>query len=187
MAIKTFTAGSVLTASDTNTYLANAGLVYITGGTLSSSATDFEGCFSSTYTNYRVEVSQGTLSAATDFCINFLVGTTPTAANSFYYGYVGLTSGGAASNQSGGGFPIGRTGAYTSSGGQMFVVSFDIFAPNVATWTRWAGIAVNQADLGSRSGGGHWADNQQFTGLRLQSAGGQTISGSVQIYGYRQA
>ena len=30
MAIKTFTTGEVLTASDTNTYLANAGLVYIT-------------------------------------------------------------------------------------------------------------------------------------------------------------
>jgi hypothetical protein len=29
MAIKTFTTGEVLTASDTNTYLANAGLVFV--------------------------------------------------------------------------------------------------------------------------------------------------------------
>jgi hypothetical protein len=185
MAIKTFTAGSILTAADTNTFLANSGLVYLGGGNLSGTQTDFLGCFSSNYTNYRVVVSQGTLSAATDFCLNFLLGAAPVASNAFYYGYVGLTSGGAGSNQSGAGVPLGRTGAYTSGGGQMFVTSFDIYAPNVNTWTRWAGQACNQADLGSRSGGGHWADNTQFTGLRLQSAGGQTISGKAEIYGYR--
>jgi hypothetical protein len=164
----------------------SAGLVYLAGGNLTSSATDFLGVFSSQYTNYRVVVSQGTLSAATDFCLNFLLGASPVASNAFYYGYVGLTSGGAGSNQSGAGIPLGRTGAYTSSAGQMFVLSMDIYAPNVNTWTRWAGQAVNQADLGSRSGGGHWADNTQFTGLRLQSAGGQTITGQVEIYGYRK-
>ena len=53
MAVKTFTTGEVLTASDTNTYLANAGLVYITstsvgtGGSLTVS-----NCFSATYNNY---------------------------------------------------------------------------------------------------------------------------------------
>lgn len=186
MAIKTFTAGSILTASDTNTFLANSGLVYITSGSLSGASTDFQGCFSSTYTNYRVVVSQGTMSAATDFCVHFLVGASPPAGTAFYYGYVGLTSGGAASNQSGGGIAVGRTGAYTGAANGMFVLSMDIYAPNVATWTRWAGQACNQADLGARSGGGHWADNQQMTGLRLQSAGGQTISGQVEIYGYRK-
>jgi hypothetical protein len=182
MTFPTFSSGEVLRAADMNA----VGMWKVGGGNLSGTATDFLGVFSNQYTNYRVVVSQGTLSAATDFCLNFLLGTSPIASNAFYYGYVGLSSGGAASNQSGGAIALGRTGAYTSGGGQMFVTSFDIYAPNVATWTRWAGQACNQADLGARNGGGHWADNTQFTGLRLQSAGGQTITGVVEIYGYRK-
>jgi hypothetical protein len=55
MAIKTFTTGEVLTASDTNTYLANSGLVYITSATLSATALD--GIFTSDYDNYRIVIS----------------------------------------------------------------------------------------------------------------------------------
>ena len=36
MAIKTFTTGEVLTAADTNTYLANSGLVYVASGTVAA-------------------------------------------------------------------------------------------------------------------------------------------------------
>jgi hypothetical protein len=39
MAIKTFTTGEVLTASDTNTYLANSGLVYVKSQTIGSGVT----------------------------------------------------------------------------------------------------------------------------------------------------
>jgi hypothetical protein len=55
MAIKTFTTGEVLTASDTNTYLANSGLTYITQGTVSANTTlNFTSIFTSAYDNYRV-------------------------------------------------------------------------------------------------------------------------------------
>jgi hypothetical protein len=55
MAIKTFTTGEVLTASDTNTYLANSGLVYITSTTFSGAATtNTDGCFSDKYDSYRL-------------------------------------------------------------------------------------------------------------------------------------
>ena len=55
MAIKTFSSGEVLTASDTNTYLNNGGLVYIAGGSATNtSALDVNSVFSSTYDNYRV-------------------------------------------------------------------------------------------------------------------------------------
>ena len=61
MAIKTFTTGEVLTAADTNTYLANSGLVYITSvslaGATAASPVAITSCFSSTYTNYRIVVS----------------------------------------------------------------------------------------------------------------------------------
>lgn len=66
MAIKTFTTGEVLTASDTNTFLANAGLVYVTTATLSGGTFNVDSCFTSTYKNY-VLVANITGSAAS-FC-----------------------------------------------------------------------------------------------------------------------
>jgi len=83
MAIKTFTTGELLTASDTNTYLNDAGLVLITSGITVSSAggtaatvsngtvtigtsntsVTVSGAFSATYNNYRIIVSGGLSSA----------------------------------------------------------------------------------------------------------------------------
>jgi hypothetical protein len=77
MAIKTFTTGEVLTASDTNTYLANSGLVAIaptsvagSGVTVSNATVTFSGSnpvnvngvFSSTYKNYKVLINISTSS-----------------------------------------------------------------------------------------------------------------------------
>ena len=58
MAIKTFTTGEVLTASDTNTYLANSGLVFVASTTFSgSSGVEMSNCFSSTYDNYKILIT----------------------------------------------------------------------------------------------------------------------------------
>ena len=59
MAIKTFTTGEVLTAADTNTYLANSGLVYVKSQTIGSavSSVNVTSAFSSTYDNYVITLS----------------------------------------------------------------------------------------------------------------------------------
>lgn len=60
MATKTFTNLSVLTASDANTYLANAGLDYISESTVTGTTTNsvtLSGCFSSLYDAYRVTIN----------------------------------------------------------------------------------------------------------------------------------
>jgi hypothetical protein len=62
MAIKTFTTGEVLTASDTNTYLANSGLVYIKSQTIREQLQVFRMtvAFSSdTYDNYKILICNG--------------------------------------------------------------------------------------------------------------------------------
>lgn len=64
MAIKTFTDNISLPASDINTYLGNAGLVYITSGALSTATTNFQGCFTPTYKNYRVIIEGLSVSAS---------------------------------------------------------------------------------------------------------------------------
>ena len=65
MAVKTFTS-STLTASDTNTYLANAGLVYVTSVTGGTGVTTItvSNCFSSTYDAYRIVLTGGTASSS---------------------------------------------------------------------------------------------------------------------------
>jgi hypothetical protein len=57
MAIKTFTTGEVLTAADTNTYLANSGLVYVAGATFTGAGTFDVTGFSSSYLFYHLEIS----------------------------------------------------------------------------------------------------------------------------------
>lgn len=93
MSVKTFTAGSVLTASDTNTYLANAGLVYITTGTLSGGTFNVDSCFTSTYKNY-VLVANITGSAAS-FCSLRMraAGSTDSGANYNRRGFYNVGAG----------------------------------------------------------------------------------------------
>ena len=89
MAVKTFTTGEVLTAADTNTYLANAGLVYIKTATVTNAAdsgTAFRSIFTSTYDAYRIVCH--TLTANTNASLaryQFLYSTS-TAQNSGNYG-----------------------------------------------------------------------------------------------------
>lgn len=189
MAIKTFTTGEVLTASDTNTYLANSGLVYITADTLSSAATDFIGCFSSTYDHYRILINRATLSAATDLCFQMLSGTTPATTNAYYSGYVGLTSTGASLNQVNQATNPGRLGGGSNDPGSYIDISLDIFNPFLANTTQLTiGAAFFLAGgYGYRNGGATHAVNTSYNGIRILSAGGQTIGGKVTIYGYRKA
>ena len=56
MAIKTFTANSVLTAADTNTYLANSGLVYVTSQTVGTAVASVtvSSAFNSSFDSYKI-------------------------------------------------------------------------------------------------------------------------------------
>jgi hypothetical protein len=67
MAIKTFTTGEVLTAADTNTYLANSGLVYVASTTVGTgvSSVTVSSAFNSTYDNYKIIYSGGVGSVTT--------------------------------------------------------------------------------------------------------------------------
>jgi hypothetical protein len=82
MAIKTFTTGEVLTASDTNTYLNNGGLVYISQVTQTSGTNlDITSCFSATYDAYKIVCTDLRLSAAALISATMLSGSTPAASN----------------------------------------------------------------------------------------------------------
>ena len=188
MAIKTFTTGEVLTASDTNTYLANSGLVYITSKTwtATSSNQQIDNCFTSTYDNYRITFTGvGNQATPTVMYVQLVDGTTPDGtANyqstenvivfpgptpSLYY------SGSQSS------ISIGFIGDYTS------VFSADLYSPQKTETTNLVSECCGFGTSNFRIGkvGGMKPNTTQYEGL-LIARGTGTWAGTVTIYGYRK-
>ena len=182
MAIKTFTAGEILTAADTNTYLGNSGLVYVTEVAITGATTTVSGCFSSSFTNYKIVVDLTASAAA--------------GANAVSLQLNGLSSGYAYNNVRNYGATINSlTNAagteyllgYTTSTPCTFGSSIEVFKPNLAATTAFThnSHGYNSADYIWYGGGCSVNTTTQYTGCVLQVAGGGT--GKIFVYGYRQA
>ena len=189
MAIKTFTTGEVLTAADTNTYLTNSGLVYIATGTATAqNRLNIPSCFSSTYTNYRVEVDNLTHSTANNLIMRLSISGTDTSGSA-YYTQRGEVNGGAIS-----GISITASSAIfptyaNSSAGSFVTLSFDVFRPNVASPTTVAGQCSRidaTTGLYAVSFSGLQSESTAFDGISLVGNTGN-ITCVMRVYGYRQA
>jgi hypothetical protein len=185
MAIKTFSVGEVLTAADTNTYLANAGLTYIASTTFAgSTGVELSNCFTSTYDNYEVQITYYG-SAATNTSFQMMTGTntkdTSATYNRFgFYWLAGVASLDAASQTAWFNTNHGTTaGSYSNS-------QTTIFRPNVAsvkTQIRLCGysgdsnltVYLDQTTTATTA----------YTGLYLFPGSGN-ITGTITIYGYRK-
>mgnify|MGYP003655148396 CR=1 FL=1 len=182
--LPTFTTGQVLTSSDANS-MANSGLVYITSGALSSTATNFVGCFSSTYTNYRITLTGlGIANSASWLYMRYLVGTTP-SATAYFGSHMGLNSVGGTS------YPVWHSATQhylmnTDSGTQSNG-SFDIYNPQASARTGFMGQSTNQQATSflQYQGGGTHDLSTQHDGLRFFAD--YTMNGTVTIHGYRKA
>jgi len=179
MAIKTFTTGEVLTASDTNTYLANSGLVYVSTTTWSGAASSIPvaNCFSSTYDNYKIVLTGGVGSTAQAIQLQL------TGSTASYYGiltYVSYATGATTNVTTNNGSLWQYVGESSSS---MQWVDLDIFNPYLAKFTMFGGPYV-----GSVAGtvGGYHGVASSYTGFTLSVAGTMT-GGSITVYGYRKA
>ena len=192
MAIKTFTTGEVLTAADTNTFLANAGLDYIGAVTLNAVTNNISNVFSSTYQSYRVVIS-GLNNATTTtrrLNIRFRTGSDDNSANysgfqTFGYGSPGTTGFGGETGQAQG-LICSLSNTATAGAG----MSFDIWNPNTAAITTWAGTCITyQLDVVGfvlRTFGGAMNTTTQYTGFSIIGTT-DALSGTVRVYGYRQA
>jgi hypothetical protein len=200
MAIKTFTTGEVLTASDTNTYLNNGGLVLITsgitvssvGGTAatvangtvtvgtSNTSVTVSGAFSSTWDNYKIIYDGGTASA--NVALSLQLGATVTG---YHYSIV--------YNQYNASTPLGvaaaNTTAFLNAGRASTVrnnLNIDLFAPNIASYT---GARYNSTDYLATTGftimgGGMLNDTTSYTAFTI--SGATMTGGKIRVYGYRQ-
>ena len=186
MAIKTFTTGEVLTASDTNTYLANSGLVYVTSATVGTavSSVTVSSAFSSTYDNYQIVYTGGAASSTANLGIK--LGSTATG----YYGNL-IYSLPSSATFFGLGVNNGTSwtvvGDCTAGGGAR--LACNLYAPNLAART---GISAQYMGTGTSSApfgffGGNLDDATQYTAFTMTPTAGTLTGGTITVYGYRKA
>jgi len=184
MAIKTFTTGEVLTASDTNTYLANSGLVYVGGTSFSAQSTvNLDSVFSATYQNYKIELF---ITSSSQVMLQYRLrvgGASNTTANySNQYLVLDNTSVLAARNT---GQTIGDVGQMVLSGISFMEVSvFDPFSAAPTGMLTNTGCFVGEAYM--RNQANVMKASTSFDGISFIPVSG-TITGTVRVYGYRQA
>jgi hypothetical protein len=183
MAIKTFTTGEVLTAADTNTYLANSGLTYIESFTLTSTTGELQwGTFSSTYRNYRIVIDN--LITTNQGVLNAYLGTTAVAAGYYSSAIYDQASGGltgAVRTNNTGTWAIGLT--EVSPIGSSY--TFDLCNPQTAVRASFMGTYNGRVIYAGYCAGGH--DNTaQFTTMNFNCPGGSLVSGNFTLYGYRK-
>ena len=189
MAIKTFTTGEVLTAADTNTYLANSGLVYITQASATSGSTlSVNNCFSSTYSNYRILIDNfqpGT--AGRSLKLRMRVGGSDAFGNDYFYAFSGIYTDGSSTNDSSTAQTSTDLGMYNSANTVPFgSSSVDMFGPNRAERTYMTCNAIlYNAQFGSRVGLAEHNLTTAYTGFTLLPSGGDFLSVRVWVYGYR--
>jgi hypothetical protein len=186
MAIKTFSVGEVLTASDTNTYLANSGLVYVTSTTIGSAVTSVtvSNCFSSTYDSYRVIITGGVGSQAAGCTLK--LGSTATG---YYTGGIGLSYAGATTTGN------GNNSAFFVLAGLVttdsIIADFELYGPNLAKRTYYKTAYIYGAPAGGGDvmhGGGYLNDTTAYTAFTFGPTAGTTMTGgTVTVYGYRKA
>jgi hypothetical protein len=154
-----------------------------------ASSVSLNGCFSSSYENYRVVVRVTNNSADTDLFIRLRnTSNTDITANYYFGGYysrvdnlgAGTWNGNNVSYWHIGSMDIGNT-VYSNS------VSFDLYNPNTSTYNKTMGmVGVGQLQTGSMFGiyiGGSLLDTTVCNGISLISTAGN-IGGTIRIYGY---
>jgi hypothetical protein len=200
MAIKNFTAGAILTASDTNTFLNSAGLVLITSGiTVSSSggtaatinngtvtigtnnsSVTLSNCFNSTYDNYKVVVSGGVGSAAGDAGLQLTGITTSVYQTNGFTMNTGSNVLAGFGNTATTSWPVGSINA------TRYSYSFDLIAPFVAQQKFMLNM-VGMSTTGYYQLSGLCTSTTSATGFSITGNGGLSMTGgTIQVFGYRK-
>jgi hypothetical protein len=189
MAIKTFTTGEVLTASATNEFLANSGLVYVGTVNYTNAATvNVDSVFTSTYTHYRVVGMQTPTNGLADFYMKLRSGGADQSGANYQYTNARLYSNNALDT-----YGSGATFMRFSNGGIAsfpYCWTMDFFDPKGSTPTMITNDASNfessTAAVRWWSTGGYKA-NYSADGFVIYPTGGTTWTGSLTVYGYRKA
>lgn len=190
MAIKQFVTGEVLTAGDTNTYLANGGLVYINTtniGTSVASVTTPAGSFSADFDSYRIVMSNVSASTNNDVLMQLNTGGTPATGANYSRGYVYVS------------YPstvlgFGQNNATyfvmssVSGASQKHMFICDLLDPFKASPTGfWTTAYMQRTDIAAASGSGYHTLSTSYDRITLTTSSGNITGGTITVYGYRKA
>ena len=165
-----------------------SGLDLITTGTLSTASTNFAGCFTSAYRNYKIVLDSITFSGASNLWVRLLVGTTPNTTANYAYAGLGWTVGGAAANYANtvSYFLVGQ-GQTNNFANSYNNTVLEVVTPQEAIRTSVLAITnANETGYVFRTGGGTFDLTTQFDGIQFLSGSAVTLGGNVSIYGYRK-
>jgi len=184
MAIKTF-GSETLTSGDVNTYLTNSGLVYITGTSMSGASTTVSNCFSSTYDNYLIVINNLVTAATGQILMQFATGSADATSNytrQRLYAQGTSVGGTSASAQTSISVGYGITGVEN-------YMKIEVSQPNLARRTFTMSQENYQDTLFPNIEINHGLMNTttQYTGFVLTPNGTTYTSGTLRVYGYRQA
>jgi hypothetical protein len=184
MAIKTFSDGNSLPATDINTYLTNAGLVYVTSASVTSGSTfTFNNCFTSTYDNYRLVLSNFKSTAFASLSFNLRVSGT-NSATGYQQGLMYILFSSAAGNFTATTTGTSWTAPAATNTSPPVNGTMEIYQPAIATQTGLLGH-YQGFDATTFTGGSHTSATA-YDGFQLTSSGTFT-AGTVTVYGYRKA
>ena len=176
------TSGQVLTSAYVNNNI-NSGLVYITSTALSATpaaSTTVSSCFSSTYDNYVITMTNVVFSGgALRVILNLSGVTTGYYGSQFYDLYTGADTGyNRMNNTSGWNIAISSTDAATSS-------TTTIYSPNKTSIK----LMTSQFYGGGYTGyaSGQTTDASARTGFTVTPLSGTMNSGTITVFGYRKA
>ena len=180
MAVKTFTS-EILTSSDTNTYLANSGLVYVTSATIGSavSSVTVSSAFNSSFDSYKIVITGGIGSTTNDLKL-----TLGASATTYAYGIIYNTTASAT--------PAGLSSAsttsfpYAGSATSSFInLNCELVNPFAAQYTTMSAFYNNGLSLGTINGLHSTATS--YTAFTLTTSAGTLTGGTITVYGYRKA
>lgn len=171
------------------------GLVHITTATASgtSSFLNVVGCFSSTYTNYKITMSNTSTTTADDIYVRMLNGTTPVTTGTYGWSYLGLSTRGVSANTANYDQTVGGyTGMTTfNAPNEKHHSSHDVMSPFVATRTFFLGQGVGlNSGLNAfnyLNGGFYQESGTSFDGFQVRANAGYNLTTTVRVYGYREA
>lgn len=173
--------GDVLEASDVSSYLANAGLDFVTEvsvGDTSVSSVEVPDAFSATWTNYKIVYQGIDTSSMAAIKFEFLDGngdpvTTDYQSVAMRIGMGGTTITGESYSYC----YVGQASSANSYG------SFDVFGPFATDYKYMSGDSITSTYY--RRFGGLYTLSDSFTDFRFVGDAGTFRYGSIAVYGYR--
>lgn len=166
---------------------ATSGLTFITGGSLSGTATSVDNCFSATYLNYKIVLNALVVSAGSRVAFRMRVGGSDNTTSNYTFGVYGIDTAGStftavAATANTNMFRL-TTGTDIGSG---MSTSFDMQGPFATSPTSWGMANVMQGETATvATANGVFKATTSFDGITFfPFTSPETLTGTYKIYGY---